>query len=164
MSAVQICIRCVLFWSSRDVVCGINTETPIASISNHLFINSELQLLQPNEKSFLQQWLHLALLFVTVQAIFQRAVSKDRSGNIRNKTSVSLIKSTLENYTYLFLHRCCNLGRTLPLFTHCCGTVLFFGHNLKETDLCNKLRWQGPTITTLVCKLTMEICDFKKTY
>lgn len=104
----------ILFAS--DVVCGKNTKNPNVSISNHLYINSELQ---PNDICFAQQWLHLALLFVTAQPIFQSAVSKGRSGNIRNKTSVSLISSSLENYTCLFLLRDVNLGRILPLSTHC---------------------------------------------
>lgn len=34
---------------------------------------------------FSEQWLHAALLFVTVQPIFQRTVSKGRSGNIQSK-------------------------------------------------------------------------------
>ncbi len=107
------------------MVCGVNTQTPNASISNGTYIYSELQLVRPNNICFAQQWLHLALLFVTVQPIFQSAVSKGRSGNIRNKTSVSLISGSLENYTCLFLLRDVNLGRIPPLSTHCISTVLW---------------------------------------
>lgn len=118
MSAVHLGIKCVPFKFADDVVCGTNTQTPNVSISNGLYINSELRLFQPNDICFARQWLHLALLFVTVQPILQSAVSKGRSGNIRNQTSVSLISSSLENYTCLFLLRD-NLGRIRPLSTHC---------------------------------------------
>lgn len=137
-STAHIGIKYVPFQFAADVICAVNTQTPNASISNnHLYINSELQPFLPNDICFSQQWLHLALLFVTVQPIFQSAVSKDRSGNIRNKTSVSLISSSQENYTCLFLLRDGDLGRIPPLSTHCNSTALCSGQHYKRTNLWN---------------------------
>ncbi len=85
-------------------------------------IRSELRLFQPNDIRhirFSQQWLHLALLFVTVQPIFQSTVSKGTSANIRSKTSVSLISSSPENDTCLFVLREVELGGIPPLSAHC---------------------------------------------
>lgn len=90
------------------------TQAPKSSITSRLTIHSELQLLQPNDICFAQQWLHLALLFVTAQPIFQSAVSKGRSGNIRTETSVSLISSSQENCTCLFPLKDVNSGRIPP--------------------------------------------------
>lgn len=108
---------------------------------NPLYINSELQLLLPNDICFAEQWLHLLLLFVTVQPIFQSrpgSVSKGRSGNIRNKASVSVISSSLENYTRFFLQGHFNLDWIPPLWTQCNSRAQGSGEYYKETNLWNE--------------------------
>lgn len=91
--------------------------------------------LKPNDIRFARQWLHLALLFVTVQPIFQSSVSKGRSENIRNKkTSVSLISSSVENYTCLFLlwkSTCAGFFDYLCTVTAECWTKLKEDRSLK---------------------------------
>lgn len=84
-----------------------------------VYINSAPRLFQLNDICFVRQWLHLALLFVTVQSIFQCTVSKDRSETIKIQTSVGLISSTLHNYTCLCVLRDVDLGRQIaPLSAH----------------------------------------------
>lgn len=117
------------------MVCGTNTQT---SIPARLYINSELQLSLPNDICFARQWLHLALLFVTVQPIFQSAVSEGRSGNIRNQniSQFNQPPTSPENYTCLFLLRDVDLGRIPPLSTHCTGRAPCSGlHYTKDKSL-----------------------------
>lgn len=84
-----------------------------------VYINSAPRLFQLNDICFARQWLHLALLFVTVQPIFQSAVSKDRSETIKIQTSVGLISSTLRNYTCPCVLRDVDLGKQIaPLSAH----------------------------------------------
>lgn len=98
---------------SSHVVCGMSAtilNAPILSRIITCALRAKCSNSCQNDTGSSAPWLHRALLFVTVQHIFQGHVSRCGSGSVNEKSSVPLIGWSAKNNTWMFLLKDVDLG------------------------------------------------------